>query len=154
VFRKAEAIVGGREFVVDAKTHKLEEGARKDSTNNFQGRYAIRHEWDGPIACSNPHRGVWGGPPNGQAYQPVQPAKDLAFARRGAIQLPQVVAQDVPELGVKAAGAVGGAHHAPWTKKGASNERGGCGCQTGAGEPGGALLLLATTLLVRRRRQP
>jgi len=152
VFRKAEAIVGGREFVVDAKTGKLEEGARKDATNNFQGRYAIRHEWDGPIACSNPRRGVWGGPPNGQAYQPVQPARDLAFARRGAIQLPQVVAQDVPELGVKAAGGVGGAHHAPWTKKGAGNERGGCGCRSQRSE-GGFLLVVATLLLLARRRR-
>ena len=30
--------------------------------NNFQGRYAIRHPWVGPIDCENPQRGRWGGP--------------------------------------------------------------------------------------------
>ena len=39
-----------------------EEGAVKASTNNFQGRYAIRHTWQGAIACKEPRRGVWGGP--------------------------------------------------------------------------------------------
>src|SRR6185312_3062108 len=58
VFRAADPIVGGRERVVDAATGKLEEGARPDATNNFQGRYAIRHPWTGPIACKNPHRHI------------------------------------------------------------------------------------------------
>jgi hypothetical protein len=66
VFQAAEDIVGGREFVVDAEGN-LEEGARPADWggNNFQGRYAIRHEWEGEIACENPVRGVWGGPPGG-----------------------------------------------------------------------------------------
>ena len=46
------------------------EGATPSSTNNFQGRYAIRHWWTGPIACKNPQRGVWGGPPDGGYRQP------------------------------------------------------------------------------------
>jgi MYXO-CTERM domain-containing protein len=61
VFRAAPPIVGGREFVQDGG--KLEQGARPDSSNNFQARYVIRHPWTGPIACKNPSRGVWGGPP-------------------------------------------------------------------------------------------
>jgi hypothetical protein len=62
VFKAAEPIVGGREFVVDGNG-KLEERSRPDSINNFQARYAIRHEWTGPITCKNPVRGRWGGPP-------------------------------------------------------------------------------------------
>jgi MYXO-CTERM domain-containing protein len=59
VFRKAEPIVGGREFYED---DRLEEGAIASYRNNFQGRYIIRHLWADRISCRNPIRGVWGGP--------------------------------------------------------------------------------------------
>ena len=59
-FTQAKPIVGGREFV--REEGKLEEGARPDSVNNFQARYAIRHPWTGPIRCEHPNRHVWGGP--------------------------------------------------------------------------------------------
>lgn len=49
VFKAAPPIVGGREFVQSGD--KLEEGAKPASVNNFQGRYAIRHRWTGPVAC-------------------------------------------------------------------------------------------------------
>ena len=69
VFRAAPPIVGGREFlrqeispsdppVLNGET--LEHGSRPDSNNNFQGRYAIRHPWEGAIECDNPVRGRWG----------------------------------------------------------------------------------------------
>ena len=67
VFKTASPIVGGREQR-DGQGH-LEERAKPDSTNNFQGRYAIRHAWTGTIACQAPVRGRWGGPPSG-AEQP------------------------------------------------------------------------------------
>ncbi len=34
-------------------------------SSRFQGRYAILHEWTGPVACAHPQRGQWGGPPGG-----------------------------------------------------------------------------------------
>src|SRR5262245_54903873 len=98
VFRAAPPIVGGREFVRDGG--KLEEGAQPSSVNNFQGRYAIRHRWTGPIACANPRRGVWGGPPDGGINRP-HPALNLAFAPRGAVQLPASIVGDVPEIGLR-----------------------------------------------------
>jgi hypothetical protein len=58
VFKAADPIVGGREFLHD--NGKLEERSRPDSINNFQARYAIRHEWTGPIQCAKPIRGRWG----------------------------------------------------------------------------------------------
>lgn len=62
VFEKAEAIMGGRE---NRRDGELEKGSvPSPSSNNFQGRYIIRHEWEGPIACDEPRRGVWGGPPD------------------------------------------------------------------------------------------
>jgi len=102
VFKAAPPIAGGREW--RGPDGKLEERAAPYTMNNFQGRYAIRHEWTGPIACANPVRGVWGGPPAGQqiaadAGQP-RPALDLAFVPRGKAQLAQIVRQDVPEIGL------------------------------------------------------
>ncbi len=99
VFREAPAISGGREHRKSAGG-QLEEGAQPASRNNFQARYIIRHPWKGPIACDNPRRGVWGGPPSGSTSRPAA-ATDLAFAPRGAIQLAKHVNQSVPELGIQ-----------------------------------------------------
>jgi len=87
VFQAAPAIVGGREFM--QQDGQLERGAvAEGSTNNFQARYIIRHEWTGPIECDNPQRGVWGGPSSeaapGASSQPAV-ARDLAFVERGAV---------------------------------------------------------------------
>jgi len=98
VFKAAAPIVGGREFL--ANGGKLEEGAQPSGANNFQGRYIIRHRWTGAIACQNPIRNRWGGPPNGAAPKP-QAALELAFAPRGTVQLPSAIKQDVPEIGLK-----------------------------------------------------
>jgi MYXO-CTERM domain-containing protein len=93
-FRAAPPIVGGREFMQTAG--KLEQGARPDSANNFQARYAIRHPWTGPIACRNPQRGVWGGPPNGGATE-VKPAAKIGFMpRAGAVTLTSFVHGTLP----------------------------------------------------------
>ncbi|MBL0215766.1 MAG: DUF2330 domain-containing protein [Myxococcales bacterium] len=98
VFKAAPPIVGGREFVTSGT--KLEEGAKPSSVNNFQGRYIIRHKWTGPVACKNPRRGIWGGPPNGGAPS-TQAALGLAFAPRGKVQLAKSIKGDVPELGLR-----------------------------------------------------
>ena len=106
VFRAAPPIVGGRELR-SGPGGSLEHGAQPSGTNNFQGRYAIRHPWTGPIACENPVRGRWGGPPpDAQIARPgTQPAINLAFAPRGKVQLASLIAQDIPELGVTRGGA-------------------------------------------------
>jgi hypothetical protein len=99
VFKAAPPIVGGREFVQAGG--KLEEGAQPSSVNNFQGRYAIRHRWTGPIACKDPRRNVWGGPPNGVGIASPQAALNLAFAPRGQVQLATSINGDVPEIGLR-----------------------------------------------------
>jgi len=147
VFKAASPIVGGRELR-DAKG-KLEERARPDSTNNFQGRYAIRHVWTGPIACQNPTRGRWGGPPDGsQIAEGTKSATNIAFAPRGKVQLPNLVAQDIPEIAVKAgeplpAGA------------GFQSKPQGCGCATGGigGAAGGTLFAGFLYLVMMRRKR-
>ncbi len=102
VFKQAEPIAGGREHLVAGG--KLEEGAVKYHVNNFQGRYAMRHEWKGKIECEEPQRGIWGGPPGGGGKPPVKPATGLAFAARGSLSLTQMVPEGIPELGMVAQG--------------------------------------------------
>ncbi|MCA9681279.1 MAG: DUF2330 domain-containing protein [Myxococcales bacterium] len=87
VFQAAPAIVGGREFMQE--NGQLERGAVEEpgGYNNFQARYIIRHEWQGPIACESPQRGIWGGPwPDVQQQDGGAPkvARDLAFVPRDA----------------------------------------------------------------------
>jgi hypothetical protein len=92
-FRPAPAIVGGRESM--GADGKIEQGARADSTNNFQARYVIRHRWAGALACEHPNFGIWGGPPDGRVPEPV-PAMNLAFAARDA-DLAALVKSPLPE---------------------------------------------------------
>jgi hypothetical protein len=91
VFREAPPLQGGREFPVSG------------AINNFQARYAIRHPWTGPVACSNPQRGNWGGPPGGAGASSAKPAHEIAFAPRGAFELAAFVRTAVPELDLKPA---------------------------------------------------
>jgi MYXO-CTERM domain-containing protein len=102
-------------------------------------------------------RGRWGGPPSGEPYRAPVAAKDLAFAPRGGVQLPQLVAEDVPEIDVKAAGvaaAGGGTPKKPYDKSGPETEKKGCGCSTDAGGAAGtaALSALVALLMIRRRK--
>ena len=106
VFKEVEPIVGGRESRDEKGA--LEHGSVASSVNNFQGRYAIRHSWVGPIECKEPHRGVWGGPwydmqmgGGGGASAPVA-AEKIASVPRGGIPLTGFVRSDIPEIGVKA----------------------------------------------------
>ncbi|MBA3542348.1 MAG: DUF2330 domain-containing protein [Deltaproteobacteria bacterium] len=148
VFRASRPIVGGREN--RTANGALEERASpSDDINNFQGRYIIRHAWTGAITCANPVRGRWGGPPEGvEIADGPQAATNTAFAPRGKVQLPNLVAQDIPEIGVRAgvplpAGA------------GFKSKAQGCGCQTGeAGGLAGGTLFAGVMVVVLRRRSP
>jgi hypothetical protein len=81
VFRAADPIAGGREFM--GADGKLERGFIKTGTSTFQARYAIRHPWKGPIQCASPQRGIWGGPPeHTKEDTSIKPATGLAFAPR------------------------------------------------------------------------
>jgi hypothetical protein len=114
VFKEADPMVGGREWMMaDPKTPgakpELEKGARKDSYNNFQARYAIRHPWTGPMTCDAPVRGIWGGPPSGTPASPPTAATGLAAAPRKTAKLASLVKSglDDPPSWDKAAGAPG-----------------------------------------------
>ncbi|HUJ61866.1 MAG TPA: DUF2330 domain-containing protein, partial [Kofleriaceae bacterium] len=136
----AEPIVGGREQLDAAG--QLERGARGDSINSFQARYAIRHAWDGPERCERPRRGVWGGPPAelGVTAKPVVAALDLAHAPRGAVELATVLVH--PDASPPPAPPI---HAAAWST---SPQSSGCGCRSS--DPGGLALALVVLALACR----
>jgi hypothetical protein len=128
VFREVGPVQGGREHVIDPQTGAIEQGAQpaQYGANNFQARYAIRHPWTGPIRCQHPRRGLWGGPPAGQAARPVRPALDLATRSGAAVDLRRAVQSSVPELGIagRRAGSRGSApgREQPRSTSGASSK--------------------------------
>ena len=105
IFREAEPVVGGR---ANWEGGLGDQGAQvqKGGESNFQGRYIIRHYWEGAVKCKNPRYGVWGGPP-GSGYNPggagpVEPAQDLANTARGRFKLPAVITSGLPAFGIPA----------------------------------------------------
>jgi hypothetical protein len=99
VFKAAPAIAGGREHLSDGV--RLEQGAVPYGQNNFQGRYAIRHAWKGPIACSNPVRGRWGGPWPGVQKDAPMAATGTAFVPRKAELAEKLAESPIAELDIK-----------------------------------------------------
>jgi hypothetical protein len=91
VFKKADPIVGGREGN-DGRY------AKQAKFNQFQARYIIRHRWTGKIACKNPRRGVWGGPPRGKQYKGAEPAPKTAYVKKRNAQIASYVRGKIPFL--------------------------------------------------------
>ena len=163
VFKAADPIVGGREL--RGANGQLETGAQPSSSNNFQGRYAIRHPWTGPLTCDKPIRNVWGGPPAGTPSEPVKPALGLAFAPRGSVQLVNAFAHPEPQIDLGSAafppltpsGSAAGsgvAAPAPPTDAPKPKKKSGCGCEAdGRNEIGTAAFLIGIGLITLRRRR-
>lgn len=97
VFRAAPAIRGGRGTAMNQPTD-----AQPASANTFQGRYIIRHPWTGELACDNPVRGVWGGPPGGGSQKVAARPRTLG-PTPAAPNLSALVPAGIPALGVKPA---------------------------------------------------
>jgi len=142
VFRTADPVVGGREHVVDGNGG-LEKGAQKDSYNNFQARYAIRHEWTGPVTCTKPRRGLWGGPPNGGSASPL-PAVNLAAAPRGSLKLAAHVKRGLDDVDSWDRAAEQMASSQP---AGALGPRRACGCEVPGGRSTWGLAAVGTLVL-------
>jgi hypothetical protein len=99
LFTPARPVVGGRSGG-DGTGLEQPGAVQPDSVNNFQGRYIIRHYWNGPVACKDPVWGRWGGPPDGGGT-PAVAATGLAQAPRGQMTLQQVVRSALPQLDLK-----------------------------------------------------
>jgi hypothetical protein len=174
VFRAATPVVGGRE--IRNEQGALEEGAQPASYNNFQGRYVIRHPWEGAIACESPVRGRWGGPPDERSTfggaAPAAPTVAPAHGPRGALALEPAVLTPVASLGLPGRDAAADApatsaptppaveatpESVPSASAPSASEPpdgGLCAAQHGAGAPRWlAVTLAGLTLLTRRRRR-
>lgn len=153
VFAEAEPIFGGRE--VRDERGELETGSAPGWTNNFQGRYIIRHRWDGPVDCDSPVYGRWGGPDGaefpGAPQSATSPNTEGASSTDGATasgggelpsdDLEDLVYDNIPELDVIAS-------NEPPESTSASS---GCGCESADGSV--LLLLMGGLYLVNRRRR-
>ena len=97
VFKPTYAVTGGR----GSAGRNLEKSGRfkKSSTNQFQGRYIIRHYWDGPVNCSRPIYNQWGGPP--YSSKSVRASKNLSRAKASTIPLSKTTLSQVPVFGIK-----------------------------------------------------
>ncbi|MFO0760890.1 MAG: DUF2330 domain-containing protein [Byssovorax sp.] len=145
IFREAPAIMGGRET---PGRPEQDHDAKPAPSNNFQARYVIRHPWTGPITCSSPRRGMWGGPPPGVAVNTSpKAASNIAYVSRGGIDLTAMVKQAVPDLGLIPPPVV-----APKAATGGS-----CACSIVPEEQSGAMAVaafaFAATIVQRRRRR-
>ncbi|MCB9761635.1 MAG: DUF2330 domain-containing protein [Alphaproteobacteria bacterium] len=158
VFQAAPPMVGGR-GMPDASGELLEQQPQSSSMNNFQGRYVILHPWEGEIACKNPERGMWGGPPDQPMPGPMAAGARLGAAAKasdGKADLPTLVDQDIPWIGVVKAAEAPKPSATPSTLTPADDpddvelEDSQCGSVPGAG--GLAGLLLALVALARRFR--
>ncbi|MAQ13381.1 MAG: hypothetical protein CMN30_01075 [Sandaracinus sp.] len=158
VFRAAPPIVGGR-GMPDAEGSLAErEAVQMGGINNFQGRYAILHPWEGAVACEAPQRGQWGGPPGGAQPHPLAAAGGPSATPRPAARasLGALVAADVESIDLRAGDAA-----APATEPAPQPEptpvpaathsgEGGCaGCSVGS--TGSALPPLVLVLFALRR---
>jgi len=109
VFRAAPPIVGGRGMPRQDGT-MAEGGAQPGSMNNFQGRYVILHKWQGEIACDDPQRGSWGGPPGQGNVRPLAarnmamdvPEQESAQAGAELTSIGPLIRDDIPALGISA----------------------------------------------------
>ncbi|MCB9753208.1 MAG: DUF2330 domain-containing protein [Myxococcales bacterium] len=82
VFQAGVPITGGREL--HDQTGAIERGASVAERNRFQARYIVRHPWTGPVTCSDPQFGAWGGPPSGALPPAPTSSAELLSAPRGA----------------------------------------------------------------------
>ncbi len=173
VFRRAQPVVGGREFRSD--DGKLEQSAVGAGINNFQARYAIRHAWTGPVTCAKPIRGIWGAEPgkpgvgNWGMSQGPKPsvATKLAAAPRADVKLASLVTGglDEPATWDEAATAFAAGKNAPpplppsptasAAPVDAAPARRACHCELpkAASNDGALPLLVAFGLALGRRRR-
>ena len=158
VFQAAEAIAGGREFITD--DGELEEGAVPYQFNNFQGRYAIRHAWEGEVACDDPQYGRWGGPPgqewdfSGNPAPASSPNTSGEDYRTQEAALEELVAEAIPELGVVPGQRPAGGDGETIAGDANGTSSGDSGCATAPGSTDAPIALLAILAFVvawRRR---
>jgi len=99
VFVPAKPVVGGRGS--SGRSTEKPGAVKKSSQNQFQGRYIIRHYWEGEVSCEEPRYGVWGGPNGRKGKGKVRAGGSLGRAQSGDLELSSVVRSALPQLKIK-----------------------------------------------------
>ncbi|MCA9544448.1 MAG: DUF2330 domain-containing protein, partial [Myxococcales bacterium] len=100
VFKPAPPVVGGRARW-DGTSMENPGEVKRDGQNNFQGRYIIRHYWEGPVACDDPRWDRWGGPGGqGKPGNKASAATGLGSAKRTPIALEKIVRSKLDSHGL------------------------------------------------------
>ncbi|MCA9544447.1 MAG: DUF2330 domain-containing protein, partial [Myxococcales bacterium] len=100
VFKPAEPVVGGRARW-DGTSMENPGEVKPDGQNNFQGRYIIRHYWEGPVACDNPQWDIWGGPDGESSTgKKASAATGLGSAKRTPMALEKIVRSKLDSHGL------------------------------------------------------
>ncbi len=86
VFKKAKALNGGRQIDKGSEPGTLRQDAILARINQFQGRYIIRHEWEGGTECADPQFGDWGPPPNPRLMSTVRDVAVREYRRIKAME--------------------------------------------------------------------
>jgi len=112
VFVEASPVTGGRGFM--GKSQEGPGSVEPAQNNNFQGRYIIRHYWEGEAACESPAWGRWGARPGskpGQFIGSGRSQKDKATAAKRRVErsaepvpLAPFVRSSLPQLGLRGKG--------------------------------------------------
>lgn len=98
VFIPAKPVRGGRGS--GGVNQELPDQVESSGVNQFQGRYIIRHYWEGEVACDNPRYGIWGGP--GRSKKPSTKApSDLGRSKRSKVALSESVRSSLPRFKIK-----------------------------------------------------
>ncbi len=102
IFREAPPVTGGRAQWngTSADSGAVTQGAY---ANNFQGRYIIRHYWQGAVTCSHPVYDNWGGPTDhASANKPVSPHIAWPTPSAARSRSRTLLYSPVPTLGIAA----------------------------------------------------
>ena len=97
IFQTSPSIIGGVGMPRGEEGRLPNEGVQiRRHGDQFQGRYVILNRWNEELTCSEPRRGVWGGPPGEE--ERVHTAQETAFVRRGRYKLSKKQRAQVGEL--------------------------------------------------------
>jgi len=106
VFVEAGPVRGGRG--AGGINQEMPGAVETSRVNQFQGRYIIRHYWEGEVACKSPAWGQWGGSVTGPNGGGGGGTKKKAIAGKRTIErsgppmsLPTFVRSSLPLLGLK-----------------------------------------------------
>lgn len=99
VFEPAPAIRGGRGMPQGKEGKMTQQTPEQSGRNNFQGRYVVRHGWEGDVSCDNPNWNRWGARGRGATTASRSPAQK----KRGSDETGGATNEEAPELSLSTA---------------------------------------------------